>query len=154
MALDLRAQIAGNVTASRRITKLIERYGPDVVKGVMRKIIDTAEAAFLQKMAKLPDGIFRERTYVEVARVGDRSTYQVLLTMEKRGDQLVFDNAGTAASDGGHQHDLFGLARLDPHRRERAPVLGPALRHRRGPAPHPVPAGPRGLHLAPRTPPR
>jgi N-methylhydantoinase B len=100
VALDLRAQIAGNVTAGRRITKLIERYGPDVVKGVMRKIIDTAEAAFLQKMAKLPDGIFRERTYVEVARVGDRGTYPVLLTMEKRGGQLVFDNAGTAAQTG------------------------------------------------------
>jgi N-methylhydantoinase B len=100
VALDLRAQIAGNVTAGRRITKLIERYGPDVVKGVMRKIIDTAEAAFLQKMAKLPDGIFRERTYVEVARVGDRGTYPVLLTMEKRGGQLVFDNAGTAPQTG------------------------------------------------------
>jgi N-methylhydantoinase B len=100
VALDLRAQIAGNVTASRRITALIERYGPEVVKGVMRRIIDTAEVAFLQKMAKLPDGIFRERTYVEVARVGDRSTYQVLLTMEKRGDQLFFDNAGTASQTG------------------------------------------------------
>ena len=100
VALDLRAQIAGNVAASRRIIKLIERYGPDVVKGVMRKIIDTAEAAFLQKMAKLPDGIFRERSYVEVARVGDRGTYQVLLTMEKHGDRLVFDNAGTAPQTG------------------------------------------------------
>ncbi len=100
VALDLRAQIAGNVAASRRIVKLIERYGPDVIKGVMRKIIDTAEAAFLQKMAKLPDGIFRERSYVEVARVGDRGTYQVLLTMEKRGDRLVFDNAGTAPQTG------------------------------------------------------
>jgi N-methylhydantoinase B len=66
----------------------------------MRRIIDTAETAFLQKMSKLPDGIFRERTYVEVARVGDRGTYQVLLTMEKRGDRLVFDNAGTAPQTG------------------------------------------------------
>jgi N-methylhydantoinase B len=100
VALDLRAQIAGNVTAGRRIARLIERYGPDVVKGVMRRIIDTAETAFLQKMARLPDGIFRERTYVEVARVGDRGTYPVLLTMEKRGDRLVFDNAGTAPQTG------------------------------------------------------
>src|SRR5262245_4642004 len=100
VALDLRAQIAGNVAAGRRILKLIERYGPAVVKGVIRRIIDTAETAFLQKMAKLPDGIFRERTYVEVARVGDRGTYQVLLTMEKHGDQLVFDNAGTAPQTG------------------------------------------------------
>ena len=78
VALDLRAQIAGNVTAARRIIQLIQRYGPDVVKGVMRKIIDNAEAAFLAKMAKLPDGTWRERSYVEVARVGDRGTYPVM----------------------------------------------------------------------------
>src|SRR5437867_67 len=100
VALDLRAQIAGNVTANRRITQLIARYGPEVVKGVMRKIIDTAEAAFLAKMAKLPDGTWRERSYVEVARVGDRGTYPVMLTMQKRGDRLIFDNAGTAPQTG------------------------------------------------------
>jgi N-methylhydantoinase B len=100
VALDLRAQIAGNVTATRRITQLIARYGPEVVKGVMRKIIDTAEAAFLAKMAKLPDGTWRERSYVEVARVGDRGTYPVMLTMQKQGDRLIFDNAGTAPQTG------------------------------------------------------
>ena len=100
VALDLRAQIAGNVTAARRIAQLIARYGAPVVKGVMRKIIDNAESAFLSKMAKLPDGIFRERSYVEVARVGDRGTYPVRLTMEKRGDALIFDNAGTAPQVG------------------------------------------------------
>src|SRR2546427_5279197 len=100
VALDLRAQIAGNNTAKRRIRGLIQRYGADVVKGVMRKIIDNAEQAFLQKLAKLPDGVWRERSYVEVAYVGDRKTYQVLLTMQKRGDRLVFDNAGTAPQVG------------------------------------------------------
>jgi len=34
----------------------------------MRKIIDKAEAAFLAKMARLPDGTWCERSYVEVAR--------------------------------------------------------------------------------------
>jgi N-methylhydantoinase B len=100
VALDLRAQIAGNVTAARRVTQLIARYGPEVVKGVMRKIIDNAEAAFLAKMAKLPDGTWRERSYVEVARVGDHGTYPVLLTMQKQGDRLIFDNAGTAPQTG------------------------------------------------------
>jgi N-methylhydantoinase B len=96
VALDLRAQIAGNNTAKDRILTLICRYGADVVKGVMRKIIDNAEAAFLAKLAKVPDGTWRERSYVEVAYVGDRKTYQVMLTMKKEGDTLVFDNAGTA----------------------------------------------------------
>src|SRR5438876_4143787 len=96
MALDLRAQIAGNNTAKKRILHLIQRYGADVVKGVMRKIIDTAEQAFVAKLAKVPDGTWRERSYVEVAYVGDRKTYQALLTMRKQGDKLIFDNAGTA----------------------------------------------------------
>src|SRR5437762_2950888 len=96
VALDLRAQIAGNNTAKDRILTLIRRYGADVVKGVMRKIIDTAEQAFVAKLAKVPDGTWRERSYVEVAYVGDRKTYQVMLTMRKEGDKLIFDNAGTA----------------------------------------------------------
>jgi len=96
VALDLRAQIAGNNTAKKRILGLIQRYGADVVKGVMRKIIDNAEAAFVAKLAKVPDGTWRERSFVEVAYVGDRKTYQVMLTMRKQGDKLIFDNAGTA----------------------------------------------------------
>ena len=100
VALDLRAQIAGNETAKRRILRLCERYGAEVVKGVMRKIIDHAETAFLGKLARLPDGTWRERSYVEVAHVGDRQSYQVLLTMQKRGDRLIFDNAGTAPQTG------------------------------------------------------
>src|SRR5438094_917468 len=82
--------------AKKRILHLIQRYGADVVKGVMRKIIDTAEQAFVAKLAKVPDGTWRERSYVEVAYVGDRKTYQVMLTMRKQGDKLFFDNAGTA----------------------------------------------------------
>jgi N-methylhydantoinase B len=100
VALDLRAQIAGNNTAKSRILGLIRRYGPDVVKGVMKKIIDTAEQAFVQKLAKVPDGVWRERSYVEVAYVGDRQTYPVLLNMRKCGDRLIFDNDGTAPQVG------------------------------------------------------
>ena len=56
VALDFRAQLAGNTTAKTRIAALIERYGPATVKGVMKRIIDNAEKAFLDKMARLPDG--------------------------------------------------------------------------------------------------
>src|SRR5947209_4312058 len=36
VALDFRAQLAGNITARDRVLALIGRYGPEVVKGVMR----------------------------------------------------------------------------------------------------------------------
>jgi N-methylhydantoinase B len=101
VALDLRAQIAGNKTAAARIHKLIARYGHDVVKGVMRKVIDNGEKAFLKKMEGLPDGVWQERTYVECAFIGDRNVYPVMTRLRKNGTELTFENDGTAPQIGG-----------------------------------------------------
>jgi len=92
--------MAGNTTARERVLALIGRYGAETVKAVMRRIIDNAERAFLDKMRRLPDGVWRERTYVESCRPGDRRTHRVLLTLTKRGDTLIFENEGTAPQDG------------------------------------------------------
>jgi len=59
VALDLRAQIAGNTAARARVLKLIERYGARVVKGVMKRVIENSEKSFLAKMATLPDGVWK-----------------------------------------------------------------------------------------------
>src|SRR5207253_11232757 len=83
VALDFRAQLAGNMTAKARVLSLISRYGAETVKGVMKKILDDGERAFLGKLARLPDGVWRERTYVECCRPGDRSVHRVALTLKK-----------------------------------------------------------------------
>ncbi|MGE0314763.1 MAG: hydantoinase B/oxoprolinase family protein [Lautropia sp.] len=100
VALDFRAQLAGNLTAKARIESLLARYGADVVKAVMNKILDDGERAFLEKMARLPDGTWRDRTYVECCRPGDRRTHRVQLALHKKGSTLTFDNEGTAGQDG------------------------------------------------------
>ena len=100
VALDFRAQLAGNMTARARILGLVKRYGADTVKQVMRRILDNGERAFLDKLARLPDGIWRDRTYVECCRPGDRRAHQVMLTLRKTGNRLVFENEGTAPQDG------------------------------------------------------
>jgi len=101
VALDFRAQLAGNLTARDRVSALIGRYGADTVKGVMKKIIDDGERAFLRKLALLPDGIWRDRTYVECCRPGDRQVHRVVLTLKKHANRLVFENEGTAPQAGG-----------------------------------------------------
>ena len=100
VALDFRAQLAGNMTAKARIEQLITRYGPKTVKSVMKKVIDNSEAAFLAKLKKLPDGVWRDRTYIEACRPGDRRTHRVQIALTKNGDTLTFDNEGTAPQDG------------------------------------------------------
>lgn len=98
--LDLRAVIAGNTVARRRVQGLIERYGPEVVKAVMRKIGNDGEARFLERLRSCADGTWTSVNYLEVAKTGDRSTYKSVVTMEKRGDQLTFRNEGTEEQTG------------------------------------------------------
>ena len=100
VALDFRAQMAGNTTAKNRVLELIQRYGPATVKGVMKKIIDNSEKSFLEKMARLPDGLWKDRTYIEACRPGDRRTHKVELQLRKEGNKLIFTNDGTAEQEG------------------------------------------------------
>jgi N-methylhydantoinase B len=100
VALDLRAQMAGNLVAKERIVALIERYGADVVKGSMYKVVDDAERVFAQRLERLPDGIFRARSYLESALDGDRELYPVCMQVEKRGSRLIFSMEGTAPQAG------------------------------------------------------
>ncbi len=100
VALDLRAQISGNNIARDRIHSLIRRYGPKVIKGVMKNILSNGEQAFLEKLSRLPDGEWRERTYVECCRPGDRQVYPAHLILRKQGNHLTFENDGTAPQGG------------------------------------------------------
>jgi N-methylhydantoinase B len=100
VALDFRAQMAGNSTARDRVLELIRRYGPATVKGVMKRIIDNSEKAFLDKMARLPDGLWQDRTYIEACRPGDRRTHKVELQLRKEGNRLMFTNDGSAGQEG------------------------------------------------------
>jgi N-methylhydantoinase B len=100
LSLDLRATIAGNHAAATRIRALVDRYGKDVVKGVMRRILDASQRAFEEALDTIPDGVYSERLFNEVSMTGDRGTYPVQTTVTKRGRTLTFDNAGTAPQAG------------------------------------------------------
>lgn len=95
VALDLRAQLAGNKFAHDELVALCARYGPDVVKGAMRKVIADAQAAFSKQLSAMPDGRWSDVRYIDEALPGDRKTYRTQLNVTKQGDRLVIDNDGT-----------------------------------------------------------
>lgn len=99
-ALDIRSQVAGATVAKNRLIELVKRYGPAVLKGVMRKVISDGEKAFSETLGRLPDGTWRDVQYVGTALPGDRNVYRLQLNMTKKGDHLVFDNEGTDPQHG------------------------------------------------------
>ena len=100
VALDLRAQIAGNLVARDRILDLVRRYGAATVKAAMRRIIDDGAATFAERLAQIPDGRWRAQTWLEAATPEDRGIYSVHMGLTKRGDTLTFDNRGSHAQVG------------------------------------------------------
>jgi N-methylhydantoinase B len=100
VALDLRAQITACNVARDRMLQLIEKYGPEVVKAVMKKLQDNSETAFVKRLNTIPDGTWATEAWVELAREGDRKVYRNVVRLTKKGDRLIFDNEGTAPQIG------------------------------------------------------
>jgi N-methylhydantoinase B len=95
VALDLRAEIAGCTVARSRMLGLLQRYGAETVKGVIRKLQDDSEKVFVERLRTIPDGTWRECAWVELANPSDRHIYRNSLVLTKRGDKLIFSNEGT-----------------------------------------------------------
>lgn len=95
VALDLRAEIAGCNVARERLLALIARYGAETIKAVMRKLQDDSEKAFLTRLETIPDGTWREASWIELKGPGDRRLYRNSLALTKRGDKLIFSNEGS-----------------------------------------------------------
>lgn len=95
LGLDLKAMIAANNVAARRLGELMNRYGSDVVRTIMHEEINASERQMRQTLAKLPDGVFRARDYIEHDGHENR-LYEVCVTATKQGDTLTLDMAGTS----------------------------------------------------------
>ena len=95
VALDLRAEIAGCHVARERLLTLVTRYGAPTVKAVMRKLQDDSETAFLRRLRTIPDGTWRESSWIELKNPSDRGLYRNALALTKKGDTLTFSNAGS-----------------------------------------------------------
>lgn len=100
VGLDLRAKIAANKNAAEQVLRLIDKYGADTVKSVMRRMMDDAERRLRAKLETLPEGTWSAVGYQEQSGSGDRGLHAIKVAMTKQGDKLVFDFRGTAGQTG------------------------------------------------------
>ena len=84
-----------NSRGPHRRAQMVRAYGAPTVKAVMRKLIDDTSATVSRRLQQLPDGVWRDVTYLGAATSGDRHARRLALTMRKAGDRLLFSNEGT-----------------------------------------------------------
>ncbi|HET6733388.1 hydantoinase B/oxoprolinase family protein [Mycobacterium sp.] len=93
--LDVRAEIGANQAGHARLHRLIDRYGPTVVKAVMKRMMNDSEQRLRTRLRDIPDGSWKSVGYLEQSAVGDRGMHKIALEMTKTGDHLTFDFRGT-----------------------------------------------------------
>jgi N-methylhydantoinase B len=104
---DLRAQLAANRLAARRLEELCTRRGRDLVVAAMDELHDYAERRVRAAIAELPDGRYEARDLLE-ALDGDLELF-VTLTIE--GDGLELDFGGTAPQHDGNLNCPLAVTR-------------------------------------------
>lgn len=95
VGLDLKAMIAANNVASRRLVELFDRYGLAEVQRVMELEIEHSEEQLRETLRALPDGVYRGQDFLEHDGHTD-ALYEFRLEVRKTGDRLVFDFTGTS----------------------------------------------------------
>jgi N-methylhydantoinase B len=100
VGLDLRAKIGANTVGRNRLLSVIEQYGADTVKAVMKRMMNDAEARLRHKLSDLPDGTWRATGYQDQGAVGDRKVHKITVAMSKTDDHLTFDFTGTDPQTG------------------------------------------------------
>ncbi|GAA0274535.1 hydantoinase B/oxoprolinase family protein [Cryptosporangium japonicum] len=95
VSLDLRAKIGANTVGRKRLHEVIDQYGADTVKAVMKRMMSDAESRLRDKLRSLPDGTWKSTGYQDQSHEGDRGVHKITVAMVKQDDRLTFDFTGT-----------------------------------------------------------
>ena len=79
-----------------RLLEQVEKRGVKFLVGLMRRMLDVAEAGAFAKVQQLPDGIFRSVVFNDAMGWTPALVRACFLTLTKRDDRLTFDFHGTS----------------------------------------------------------
>jgi acetophenone carboxylase len=93
---DLRARCTTADRVRVRLLEQVEKRGVHFLVGLMRKMLDVAEAGAYQKIKGLPDGKFRSVVFNDAIGWTPALVRACFLTLTKKNDRLIFDFEGTS----------------------------------------------------------
>jgi N-methylhydantoinase B len=97
---DLGAQLAATLRACQRLEALAERYGADVLIATMADVMDYSERLMRAMLVDLPDGEGAFADHLDGDGIpddadGSDAPINIKMTVNKKGDEIVVDFAGT-----------------------------------------------------------
>ena len=93
---DLRARCTTADRVRVRLLEQVEKRGVEFLIGLMRKMLDVAEAGAYRKVKSLPDGKFRSVVFNDAIGWTPALVRSCFLTVTKKEDRVTFDFAGTS----------------------------------------------------------
>ncbi len=94
-AADLRAQLAANRLAARRLEGLADRHGDEVLAQAMVEVLLYAERRTRASIAAMPDGRYRATDALEDDADGESRDLIIACEVRIAGDRIEVDFAGT-----------------------------------------------------------
>jgi len=91
VGLDLKCEIAANNVAKSRMQTLCDQFGAELVAAVSQEVLRYSESLLRKRIAEIPDGEWDETGTIHA---GD--TWNVHVTLKKKGDGLLFDFTGSS----------------------------------------------------------
>jgi len=92
---DIKAQAAALDVGRARLFEMLDRYGDETVLASIAELRRRAATRMRAKIATIPDGTYHGIAYVDSDGVVDQPL-EISLAVEKKGDTLNFDFAGSS----------------------------------------------------------
>ncbi len=103
LVLELRARMAANNAAEKRLLDTVREFGIDTLMAVFHELPVYSEKRIRQRLRSLPDGEFTAIHYFESV-VQDEGTLAVKCKLSKHGDDLTLDFTGSSPQSQGAQN--------------------------------------------------
>ncbi len=103
---DIKAQAAALQVGKDRLFQILDRYGDDTVVEAIAELRRRAAAQMRTNIAQIPDGTYRSKAFVDSDGVVDKPL-TIALAVEKSGDTLTFDFAGSSEPCAGPMNSVL-----------------------------------------------
>jgi len=104
---DFQAQLASTGTAERRLLKLAERYGANVVRACMEEAKDHSEELMRAVLRSIPDGCYSFTEFLDDDGATDQP-YKIEVAVTISGDNVCVDYTGTSPQAIGPINSSYG----------------------------------------------